>query len=211
MNFLKNSQSVIDKYIDLVKREKFVIKNDEIFIEKKFIECNKNDIYYLFKDYGFKNPSDILMLCNSISGKIIESESYILLSDRTNLILKKKSEKYDQVIKVGKKGIDDPIRINIQTGDFVTKSNSKSIFISKNDIKFPLYLRKLKKGDLIFPLGMKGKKLISKYFKDEKMSFFDKQNQWLLCNNDEVMWIVGQRADRRYYKSKGATLKIELL
>jgi tRNA(Ile)-lysidine synthase len=151
------------------------------------------------------------MLCNSISGKIIESESYILLSDRTNLILKKKSEKYDQVIKVGKKGIDDPIRINIQTGDFVTKSNSKSIFISKNDIKFPLYLRKLKKGDLIFPLGMKGKKLISKYFKDEKMSFFDKQNQWLLCNNDEVMWIVGQRADRRYYKSKGATLKIELL
>jgi len=25
------------------------------------------------------------------------------------------------------------------------------------------------------------------------------------------MWIVGQRADRRYYKSKGATLKIELL
>jgi tRNA(Ile)-lysidine synthase len=151
------------------------------------------------------------MLCNSISGKIIESLSHVLLSDRTNLILKKKSKEYDQVIKVDMKGIDDPIRICIKTGDFVSKSNSKSIFISKNDIKFPLYLRKLKKGDLIYPLGMKGKKLISKYFKDEKMSFFDKQNQWLLCNNNEVMWIVGQRADRRYYKSKGATLKIELL
>jgi len=151
------------------------------------------------------------MLCNSISGKIIESVSHVLLSDRTNLILKKKSKEYDKVIKVDMKGIDDPIRISIKTGYFVSKSNSKSIFISKNDIKFPLYLRKLKKGDLIYPLGMKGKKLISKYFKDEKMSFFDKQNQWLLCNNNEVMWIVGQRADRRYYKSKGATLKIKLL
>lgn len=211
MNFLKNSQLVIDKYIEAVKKEKFVIKNDEITIEKKFIQCNKNDIYNLFKDYGFKNPSEILMLCNSISGKIIESVSHVLLSDRTNLILKKKSKEYDQVIKVDMKGIDDPVRICIKTGDFVSKSNSKSIFISKNDIKFPLYLRKLKKGDLIYPLGMKGKKLISKYFKDEKMSFFDKQNQWLLCNNNEVMWIVGQRADRRYYKSKGATLKIELL
>jgi len=211
MNFLKNSQLVIDKYIEAVKKEKFVIKNDEIIIEKKFVRCNKNDIYNLFKDYGFKNPKEILMLCNSISGKIIESVSHVLLSDRTNLILKKKSKEYDQVIKVDMKGIDDPIRISIETGDFVSRSNSKSIFISKNDIKFPLYLRKLKKGDLIYPLGMKGKKLISKYFKDEKMSFFDKQNQWLLCNNNEVIWIVGQRADRRYYKSKGATLKIELL
>lgn len=211
MNFLKNSQLVIDKYIEAVKKEKFVIKNDEIIIEKKFVRCNKNDIYNLFKDYGFKNPKEILMLCNSISGKIIESVSHVLLSDRTNLILKKKSKEYDQVIKVDMKGIEDPIRISIKTGDFVSKSNSKSIFISKNDIKFPLYLRKLKKGDLIYPLGMKGKKLISKYFKDEKMSFFDKQNQWLLCNNNEVMWIVGQRADRRYYKYKGATLKIELL
>ena len=211
MNFLKNSQLVIDKYIEAVKKEKFVVKNYEIIIEKKFVRCNKNDIYNLFKDYGFKNPKEILMLCNSISGKIIESVSHVLLSDRTNLILKKKSKEYDQVIKVDMKGIEDPIRISIKTGDFVSKSNSKSIFISKNDIKFPLYLRKLKKGDLIYPLGMKGKKLISKYFKDEKMSFFDKQNQWLLCNNNEVMWIVGQRADRRYYKYKGATLKIELL
>jgi len=211
MNFLKNSQLVIDKYIEAVKKEKFVIKNDEIIIEKKFVRCNKNDIYNLFKDYGFKNPKEILMLCNSISGKIIESVSHVLLSDRTNLILKKKSKEYDQVIKVDMKGIEDPIRISIKTGDFVSKSNSKSIFISKNDIKFPLYLRKLKKGDLIYPLGMKGKKLISKYFKDEKMSFFDKQSQWLLCNNNEVIWIVGQRADRRYYKYKGATLKIELL
>ena len=72
-------------------------------------------------------------------------------------------------------------------------------------------MRKWKKGDVIFPVGMKGKKLISKYYKDQKMSFFDKQNQWLLCNNNEVIWIVGIRADRRYFKSINASIKIELL
>ena len=41
--------------------------------------------------------------------------SHVLLSDRTNLILKKKSKEYDQVIKVDMKGIDDPIRISIET------------------------------------------------------------------------------------------------
>ena len=30
------------------------------------------------------------------------------------------------------------------------------------------------------------------------MSIFDKQNQWILSNyKDEVLWIVGLRADRR--------------
>ena len=78
-------------------------------------------------------------------------------------------------------------------------------------LEFPLFLRKWKKGDVIFPTGMEGKKMIAKYFKDQKMSFFDKQNQWLLCNNDEVMWIVGQRADRRYFKFENASIKIEVL
>ncbi len=62
-----------------------------------------------------------------------------------------------------------------------------------------------------FPFGMKGKKTVSKYYKDEKMSFFDKQNQWLLCNNEEIVWIVGKRPDRRFFKNNNASLKIEVL
>ena len=211
MSFLKNSNIIIEKYINIQKKDNFYINGDKTIIAKKFIKDNKVEVYQLFKDYNFKKPDEIIKLCNSISGKIIESDSHILLSDRSNLILKKKSQEFDEIIKVGKKGIDNPIKINIEIGEFEVKFNHKSIFISKDEVKFPLILRKFRKGDIIYPLGMKGKKLISKYYKDQKMSFFDKQNQWLLCNQDEVNWIVGERVDRRYFKSKKASIKIDVL
>ena len=78
------------------------------------------------------------------------------------------------------------------------------------EIKFPLTLRKHKDGDFFYPNGMNGKKMISKYFKDQKMSYFDKQNQWLLCDDSDVLWIVGMRFDNRKYKTLNANIKIEL-
>ena len=34
---------------------------------------------------------------------------------------------------------------------------------------------------------------------DEKFSLIEKENQWLLCNgDDEIIWIIGQRADDRF-------------
>jgi tRNA(Ile)-lysidine synthase len=45
---------------------------------------------------------------------------------------------------------------------------------------------------------MKGKKKVSKFFKDEKMDIIAKENQWLLCSGDKIVWIVGRRADDRF-------------
>ena len=50
---------------------------------------------------------------------------------------------------------------------------------------------------------MKGKKKLSKYFKDEKMSLLEKETCWLLCDaNNTIIWIVGQRADNRFCVSE---------
>ena len=45
---------------------------------------------------------------------------------------------------------------------------------------------------------MTGRKKISKYFKDEKFSKFEKERQWILTSNNMVVWIIGKRADRRF-------------
>ncbi|WP_212113310.1 tRNA lysidine(34) synthetase TilS C-terminal domain-containing protein [Candidatus Shikimatogenerans silvanidophilus] len=43
------------------------------------------------------------------------------------------------------------------------------------------------------------KKKISKYFKDEKLSLFEKDKTWLLINNTkEIIWIIGKRLDDRF-------------
>ncbi|MBT4959583.1 MAG: tRNA lysidine(34) synthetase TilS [Flavobacteriaceae bacterium] len=211
MTFLKESNLIIENYIQIIKNENFNLKDDEIFISKDFIKNNSNLIFHLFKEYNFKYSDQILELCNSLSGKIIESNTHILLSNRSNLVVKEKTNRIDQTFEVGIKGLLSPIEMNIEVGEFKTKFNKKSIYLSKKEIDFPLYLRKWKKGDVFFPFGMKGKKTVSKYYKDEKMSFFDKQNQWLLCNNDEIVWVVGKRPDRRFFKDNNASLKIEVL
>jgi len=211
MTFLKESSLIIDNYIQNIKMKNFILKDDEIVISKAFIKNNSNLIFHLFKEYNFKHSDQILELCNSLSGKIIKSNTHLLLSNRLNLILKKKINTVYQTFEVGLKGLVSPIEMNIEVGEFQTKFNKKSIYLSKNEIDFPLYLRKWKKGDVFFPFGMKGKKTVSKYYKDEKMSFFDKQNQWLLCNNEEIIWVVGKRPDRRFFKNSNASLKIEVL
>ncbi len=211
MTFLKESNLIVDNYIQNIKNENFTLKDDEIAISKNFIKKNSNLIFHLFKEYNFKHSDQILELCNSLSGKIIESNTHILLSNRSNLIIKEKTNRIDQIFEVGIKGLLSPIEMNIEVGEFKTEFNKKSIYLSKKEIDFPLCLRKWKKGDFFFPFGMKGKKTVSKYYKDEKMSFFDKQNQWLLCNNDEIVWVVGKRPDRRFFKDNNASLKIEVL
>ena len=67
------------------------------------------------------------------------------------------------------------------------------------------------RGDFFYPTGMKGKKKLSKFFKDQKLSIFDKQNQWILSDSkNEVLWIVGLRADRRNLVKNGKCLKVSI-
>lgn len=62
-----------------------------------------------------------------------------------------------------------------------------------------LVLRHWRTGDRFTPLGMRGTRLLSDYFKDNKFSSFQKRNCWLLCTeSDEIIWIVGHRVDDRF-------------
>ena len=74
--------------------------------------------------------------------------------------------------------------------------------LDKSLLKKPLCLRKYEKGDYFYPSGMNGKKLLSKFFKDNKLSIVDKENTLILCSNDQVVWVLGMRADNRFMSTK---------
>ena len=84
----------------------------------------------------------------------------------------------------------------------VSSSTVKALTVDEETILFPMTLRKWKKGDHFYPTGMTGSKKVSKFFKDEKYTATQKAAQWLLCSGNDIVWIVGKRADRRFTPSE---------
>lgn len=177
--------------------------NQYIFDIPKVLELSnyKAYLYQWLKDFGFTAWNDIYDLVHANSGKQIFSEKHILLKDRNRLILfeKKESQQSESYfVKDFESKVNIPLKLSFCKVANISNVNANCIFVDENQLKLPLVIRKWQEGDVFYPAGMIGKKKLSKFFKDEKYSLFDKQNQWLLCSNDEIVWVIGKRADQRF-------------
>lgn len=106
-------------------------------------------------------------------------------------------------IEVGKKEIFSPIHLQFsklgKTVDFVIDKSPEVAQLDFDKIRFPLTLRHWQHGDRFHPLGMKGSKLLSDFFVDQKFTEWQKQNVWLLVSADgDILWVVGLRIDDRF-------------
>jgi tRNA(Ile)-lysidine synthase len=58
---------------------------------------------------------------------------------------------------------------------------------------------------------MRGKKKLSDFFTDLKLSHIEKKKIWLLCDaDDQIIWIIGKRLDNRFKISKQTTELIKI-
>lgn len=78
------------------------------------------------------------------------------------------------------------------------KPEGNLAYINADKVQGKLHLRKWRQGDWFMPFGMRGKQKISDYFTNNKFSLKEKENTWLLCDAEKVVWIVGHRSDNRY-------------
>ena len=201
---LQQSQSLVEDASKLVY--KIVVEEQDNLLKINIKELLKLPNYnaYLYqwlKDFGFTAWSDITDLVMAQSGKQVFSEAFVLLKDRDYLILSPKNEiDSEEVFLVYKEEnlVNIPLKFEFCNVGDTTISDSNSIFVDEDKIQFPLMLRKWREGDYFYPLGMQGKKKLSKYFKDEKLSLIDKSQVWLLCSNHQIIWVIGKRQDERF-------------
>lgn len=79
-------------------------------------------------------------------------------------------------------------------------------------ISLPLKLRRKEAGDFFYPKGMMGRKKVSKFFKDEKLSILAKSKIWLLCDNENrVLGIVPLRQDGRFASNDKTEKNIKII
>ena len=224
-NTLKNlndTADIVEESLNAVSKRAIttIDENGICYKVSEFKKVNnpKAYLFEMFKAYGFNEWNDIVVLLDAQSGKQVLSNTHRLIKHREYLILTDLKLKPQKSIRLSEEDLQNgSIETSIGTLSFDmvegTENASKNrIYIDSDKLVFPLELRLWKEGDFFQPSGMTGKKKISKYLKDEKLSLVEKENTWLLTSDEKVIWVLGRRPDERFKVGENTKqiLKVEL-
>jgi tRNA(Ile)-lysidine synthase len=210
----KEIEILYHQSIELHKKNLLEQKGNEIHIPVlKLLKSKplKTIIYEIIKDFGFTahQTDEIINLLTAESGKWISSATHKIIKNRNWLIIAPVNTLQTNHILITEADINaESFRINFESGKLEIKkhpdwnetppTSSEVAVLDLKNIVFPLLLRKWKQGDYFYPLGMPGKKKLSKFFIDQKMSLTEKDKTWVIESNKRIIWIIGKRIDDRF-------------
>ena len=151
-------------------------------------------LFELLHPYGFHavQLKNIYRSLGTESGKLFYSENYVLLRDRDYLFLKRREEsKEDQSYTLHQE------ICQIEDG-FEVSRNPELACLDADTVKEPLVLRRWQSGDKFVPFGMHSFKKVRDYLRDRKYSLFEKENQYVVCSGENIVWLVNERTDNRF-------------
>ena len=203
--YLQDSKDLVDDAAVMVYQQVAKEKGDEIYFDLNQLLKLANYKSYLYQwltEFGFTAWDDIYDLVINQSGKQVLAPEFRLIKDRDYLILsplKTELNQQEYLIESGTSKVNFPLNLLFSNVDAIGATSNSTIFVDGEKLLFPLTLRHWKEGDVFQPFGMEGKsKKVSKLFKDEKLSLIEKENTWLLCSENQVVWVVGIRQDERF-------------
>jgi tRNA(Ile)-lysidine synthase len=176
---------------------------------KQLMEYNNRALIYevirIF-DFTEKQIDEVIKLAESESGKYIDSPNskYRIIKHRHWLII---STIYaggvSDILIIGENDKqvtfqEGKIEIEKPTSNLKPQTSNDTACFDAKDISYPLILRKWKQGDYFYPLGMKKKKKLSRFFIDQKLSKTEKEKMWVIEMNKKIIWVVGKRIDERF-------------
>ena len=152
-------------------------------------------LYELLTPYGLQSDQ-VEQLTRSIharhSGKHYLSASHRCLLDRTRLIIQPLYSQTEDVPSLLQRSYP---RNDISA---FPPADAPIVCIDADKVKGTLHLRHWQEGDTFRPIGMKGNKKLSDFFTDQKLSVFEKEAVWIVCDDERIVWVAGHRMDDRY-------------
>lgn len=150
-------------------------------------------LFEILNPCGFNaSQIDDLLECmvNGHSGKLFYAGGYVLLRDRDTLVLRVDNKEDAGGWVLSHKVLE-------RTDAQIDFSNPNTVYLDADTIKGELTLRLWESGDRFMPFGMRGFKKVRDYLRDRKLSLFQKEHQYVVCDEEKILWLVGERTDQR--------------
>lgn len=173
-------------------------------------------LYEFLKKFGFnfsitQQLFEAIKLENS-TGKYFLSLTHRALVDRDKIQISIISEltNNESFINFREKNVTYPIQLTlyeIPKEMLEINPDPRYAYFDLDLLKFPLKIRKWKEGDAFTPFGMVGKKKISDYLIDIKLSRNKKEEVYVLLSEDQIVWLIGYRSSEKF-KVSSATSKV---
>lgn len=173
-------------------------------------------MHYLLDPFGFNSAQAEDVFKNisgkGLAGKLIFSSTHTLTIDRNYLLIKENTaEPFAAIAIPHLEALEDLKLLRLNKNQRFERPGQGELLLDPARLVFPLLLRAKARGDKFKPFGMRGFKLLSDFFKDQKLNNFEKENCKLLVNgNGDIIWVLGYRSDERYRVSEQATGLIKL-
>lgn len=192
-NYLNDVNRIYNKGIEEGKQR--VIEKGNIRIVPLLKEPSPEALLFeILYPLGFNaaQTKNILTMLEGQTGKqFISKDGWRVVKNRELLLIDKKEEQENPPFCLIKEEKE-------YTKDFIIPREKHIACFDTDKLIGEINLRKWQTGDIFIPFGMKGKKKVSDYLTDRKFSIIQKENQWVLCCGDKIIWIVGERTDNRF-------------
>jgi tRNA(Ile)-lysidine synthase len=209
----KFTAQIVANKIEELKQLHFFYNEDVVIISYLPVSGLDYAPLYLFEfisSFGFNTTQ-----CSNIhqsflsqkTGSQFFSETHELIIDRANLIITPLSNISNVVIEhkleFGPSQIFKLSGKNFGADIISAKSISNylpgHLYLNADNLSFPLTIRNWKAGDKLHPLGSGGKKKVSDYLTDRKISIADKRNIFVLENKEgKIIAIINHIIDDEF-------------
>ncbi|AFR35518.1 tRNA lysidine(34) synthetase TilS [Riemerella anatipestifer] len=210
IDFLSKAKSFINQQIKDKIKEISISTESETIIDRHALEKESDFIQFeILNKFGFSNKAEISKMFTAETGKSFYSNEYQCLINREQLIISKK-----ETLSNNDEEITLPNNKEINLNQWITYKKKEILEWSfdAEQISLPLKLRHKESGDFFYPKGMMGRKKVSKFFKDEKLSILAKSKIWLLCDNENrVLGIIPLRQDGRFASNDKTEKNIKII
>lgn len=200
-DFVQEKIQETENRISIADRPHTILSREKLAQESDFAK------FEILKKYGFNQENEIPKIFNAENGSSFFSADYRLIINREELIFKKRTGDEEQnqdeeIILIENFDFsENQILINLESNIGSIEEINKTFewCFDAGKLRFPLRLRRQQDGDEFFPYGFSGKKKVSKFFRDEKISILARRKIWVLADRENsVLGIIPYRQDRRY-------------